>query len=130
MKLLIAAAGTEGRQKFQGTARKGALKASFAIRAPPPAGMGLKASLQQLKGAAGSGVPHRGREQPDEDVIMLNTEEEESEQRGLPLASPDPSPPRAVLQTPRAAVGTSHHSTCSSLACVCHPFVLSCNCSA
>ncbi|CAL5219647.1 g1527 [Coccomyxa viridis] len=88
-------AGPQERQKPVGTARKGAHKASFAIREPQPAGLSLKASLQQLRGTTNSSQAPGGREKPAEDAIMSNAEEERQSH-----SSPLPSPPQAVLHTP------------------------------
>ena len=100
-------AGTRGRQRYHATAQKAPSKANFAIREPPPAGLGLKASLQQLKGAASSLKAQGRRQQADEDVIVLGNEWEQGSSV-LPMASPCPSPLQAVAQTHRPTEGILH----------------------
>lgn len=104
--MAVAPTGPQERQKPVGTARKGAHKASFAIREPQPAGLSLKASLQQLRGTTNSSQAPGGREKPAEDAIMSNAEEERQSH-----SSPLPSPPQAVLHTPIpgiASIGPQH----------------------
>ena len=100
-------AGTRGRQRYHVTAQKAPSKANFAIRQLPPAGLGLKASLQQLKGAASSLKAQGRRQQADEDVIVLGNEWEQGPSV-LPMASPCPSPLQAVAQTHRPTEGILH----------------------
>ena len=91
-------AGTRGRQRYHATAQKAPSRANFAIRELPPAGLGLKASLQQLKGAASSLKAQGRRQQADDDVIVLSNEREQPPS-ALPMATPGPSPVQAAAQT-------------------------------
>ena len=102
-------AGTRGRQRYHATAQKALPKANFAIRELPPAGLGLKASLQQLKGAASSLKAQGRRQQADEDVIVLGNEQEQGPSV-LPMASPGPSPLQAVAHPHRLTEGILHSS--------------------
>ena len=88
-------------QKLPITARKRASKASFAIREPQPAGLSLKASLQQLRGTTNTSQAPGGREKPAEDAIMSNAGEERQPQSRLL-----PSPSQALLQTLTPIPGT------------------------
>ena len=95
-----AATGSQQRQKAPATARRGAPKASFAIREPQPAGLSLKASLQQLRGTTNCSQANKGREDSGEDVILSNAGEEQQLQYSfLPSAS------QAAAQTPDQAPG-------------------------
>ena len=110
-------AGTRGRQRYHASAQRAPSKANFAIRELPPAGLGLKASLQQLKGAASSLKAQGRRQQADEDLIVLGNEREERPSV-LPMTSPCPSPLQAVAQTHRPTEGILHSA---SFALVWHP---------
>lgn len=103
-------AGTRGRQRYHASAQRAPSKANFAIRELPPAGLGLKASLQQLKGAASSLKAQGRRQQADEDLIVLGNEREEGPSV-LPMASPGPSPLQAVAQTHRPTEGILHSAS-------------------
>ena len=75
-------------------------KASFAIREPQPAGLSLKASLQQLRGTTNCSQANRDREKSADDVIISNAGEEQQPQyKFLPSAS------QAAVQTPTQAPG-------------------------
>ena len=110
--MAFARTGPQERQKTPATARKGAHKASFAIREPQPAGLSLKASLQQLRGMTNSSQAPGGREKPAEDAIMGHADEERR-----PQSSPLPSPPQAALRTPMP--GASPMEIASTVGCHC-----------
>ena len=103
-------AGTRGRQRYHVTAQRAPSKANFAIRQLPPAGLGLKASLQQLKGTASSLKAQGRRQQADEDLIVLGNEREEGPSV-LPMASSGLSPLQAVAQTHRPTEGVLYSAS-------------------
>ena len=108
-------AGTGRRQRYHGTSQRAPSKANFAIRELPPAGLGLKASLQQLKGAASSLKAQGRRHHADEDFIGLVSDWEQGPSV-LPLPSPGPSPSQAVAQTHRLNEGVLHSAYCACVA--------------
>ena len=96
------------------TGRKGASSAKFAIREPQPAGLSLRAGLQQLRGAAGSSQMQGGGGCPTEDAILIEAENEQAS-----MATPAPSLSRAALPTHTPAQGISQSISCSHWAVFC-----------